>query len=914
MLSQFAGGLSGLFAGAGGLAFATPWILTALAALPVIYWLLRVTPPSPRRNLFSGKASRMLRDLIAREETPDRTPWWLLALRLLIAALIILGLARPVLNPGEALPGGGPLLIVIDNGWAAARDWPARQTLMGDIADRAERTDRDIYLLTTAPDPSGDPVAVSGRLRPAEARGMMEALVPHPWPTDRAAAARAVTEAALPPSGYAVWLSDGLAGEGDDTLMERLQRFGGLEMVLPDEGEAARLLRPPENEGEDLLVPILRASDGAGSAAVRVLAEDGRLIGREVVSFQPGERQGQARFTLPTELRNEAARIDVDGETTAGAVVLLDERWRRRPVGIAAAATQGETQPLLSDTHYVERALAPFSDIRFGTIEELILGGIAVLVLPDTGALSEEETALLQGWMNEGGVVLRFAGPLMAANPDQLLPVSLRMGDRTLSGALSWTEPMPLAPFPDTGPFADLEPPGDVRIERQVLAEPTLDLAGRTWARLTDGTPLVTGEARGEGWLVLFHVTAGPEWSNLPLSGLFVEMLRAVVGLSEGSAAVSEGRTLEPYRTLDGFGRLQAPPPTALPVASDDIVGPRHPPGFYGTEDARTAINLGAGIDAPAPLSGFPSGVALGGYEARGEVPLLPWLLAAAMALVAIDLVIALGLRGLLTPARRSAAAIALLAALAGLPVTDARAQGDEQFALQAATGLYLAYVETGVPEVDRTSEAGLETLSEVLRARTAVEADGAMAVDPETDELAFFPLIYWPVVAEQPDLSDEAIDRLNRYLATGGTILFDTRDRGGDAFGGGEGTRRLRTLIEGLDVPALTPVPPDHVLTKSFYLMQEFPGRYEGGEVWVENTSETINDGVSSVIIGGNDWAAAWARGESGLPLYPVVPGGERQREMAYRFGVNLVMYALTGNYKADQVHVPAILERLGQ
>ena len=83
---------------------------------------------------------------------------------------------------------------------------------------------------------------------------------------------------------------------------------------------------------------------------------------------------------------------------------------------------------------------------------------------------------------------------------------------------------------------------------------------------------------------------------------------------------------------------------------------------------------------------------------------------------------------------------------------------------------------------------------------------------------------------------------------------------------------------------------------------------------MWVERHEGDVNDGVSSIVIGGNDYAAAWALDDDGFPLYPLVPGGDRQREMAYRFGVNLAMYALAGNYKADQVHIPAILRRLGQ
>jgi hypothetical protein len=246
----------------------------------------------------------------------------------------------------------------------------------------------------------------------------------------------------------------------------------------------------------------------------------------------------------------------------------------------------------------------------------------------------------------------------------------------------------------------------------------------------------------------------------------------------------------------------------------------------------------------------------------------------------------------------------------------SARAQDDSRL-IAMANHVRLAYVETGQPDVDSVSQAGLEGLAQVLRDRTSVNAEGAVGINVESDELAFFPLLYWPVTPEQPALSDTAIARLNAFLRTGGTIFFDTRDQAVGGGGGalaGPGAEKLRELTRGLDIPPLTPVPPDHILTRAFYLMQDFPGRYAGGELWVETADATVNDGVSTIIIGANDWAGAWAVGPGGAPMLPVVPGGERQREMAYRFGVNLVMYALTGNYKSDQVHVPAILERLGQ
>jgi hypothetical protein len=314
----------------------------------------------------------------------------------------------------------------------------------------------------------------------------------------------------------------------------------------------------------------------------------------------------------------------------------------------------------------------------------------------------------------------------------------------------------------------------------------------------------------------------------------------------------------------------------------------------------------------------MPFGATESGFARSPEVDLKPWLLALVAALLVIDIMIALALRGLLgwRRAARLASAAALLIS-ASAAAQDPAVDDPDAYAIAATAETRLAYVKTGIPELDATSRAGLAGLAVVLNDRTAVETGAPIGVDVETDELAFFPLLYWPVAPDQPALSDRAAERINGFLRNGGTILFDTLDQGtsrsADSFDG-PGIRRLRDLARSLDIPPLMPVPPDHVLTKSFYLMQDFPGRWANGQVWVERSDEHVNDGVSSVIIGANDWASAWAVDNEGRAMFPVVPGGEHQREMARRFGVNLVMYALTGNYKSDQVHVPFILERLGQ
>jgi hypothetical protein len=262
---------------------------------------------------------------------------------------------------------------------------------------------------------------------------------------------------------------------------------------------------------------------------------------------------------------------------------------------------------------------------------------------------------------------------------------------------------------------------------------------------------------------------------------------------------------------------------------------------------------------------------------------------------------------------------------LAGLlvPPDPARAQAVDDFAMRSTLQTHFAYVLSGDAEIDRVSEAGLKGLGEVLKDRTSVEPGDPMGVDIERDDIVFFPMLYWPVRADAAVPSDAALAKMDAFMKNGGTIFFDLRDDGSgfEALSGAATapSEALRRMLAKLDIPPLEPVPAEHVLTKAFYLLQSFPGRYDGGQLWVERAdvqgAVTGNaDGVSSIVIGANDYAAAWAEDDMGRPLFAVVPGTNRQREMAYRAGINIVMYVLTGNYKADQVHVPALLERLGQ
>jgi hypothetical protein len=934
----------------GALGFVAPWLLLGLIALPILWLLLRAVPPAPIRRRFPGVA--LLLGLTEDETETDKTPWWLLLLRMLAVAAAIVAFAGPVLNPKDRASGTSPLLIVLDGTWADARDWPRRIDRAAALIEDAGRDGRTVAVVRLT-DVPGDIV-----FQTADAwAGRVVALAPQAWSPDMAP-----WVAKLPKDAFdTFWLSDGLDHKGRADLMTALDAKGAV-TVFESPRPVLALHPATFADGVVKLSASRLPTGGAVSIDVAARGPDPSGIDRElargVVAFPIGAARATADLPLPPELRNRITRFEIAGVRSAAAVSLTDDSLKRRKIALIGEGADAEGLQLLSQTHYLRQALAPTADLIDGTLTDVLLASPDVIVLADVAKLNETETAGLLEWLEKGGLLLRFAGPRLAASDisrvdeDPLMPVRLREGGRTVGGAMSWGEPKTLAPFPDGSPFQGLAVTDDVTVTAQVLAQPGPDLAARTIAALADGTPLVTRKDVGAGAVVLVHVTANAEWSTLPLSGLFVSMLERLAVSTQPAlpdAAELEGQVFVPDSLLDAYGEAKDAGDVAG-VAGEDLAAalitgpaPAVPPGLYAGDDRRVALNV-IGADTTLAAAAWPAGTVIEGLELVAEQSLKGWFIAGGLVLLMVDILAALWISGKLTSGLRRGAAVLAMAMMLG-QVDPAQAQTveetpadqveqagdplpDDELAFAATSAVILAHVLTGDAAVDQTAKAGMQGLGLRLWERTSVEPAEPIGVNIETDELLFFPFLYWPVTTSQNIPSAKAYGKLNAYLASGGMILFDTRDA--DVAGRGAQTpeaQALQRLAAGLDIPGIEPVPADHVLTRSFYLLKDFPGRFANGGAWVEAAPpdaeqvegmpfRNLNDGVSPVIIGGNDWAAAWAVDSQGVALFPVGRGfaGERQREMAYRFGINVVMYVLTGNYKSDQVHVPALLERLGQ
>ncbi|MEP4052184.1 MAG: DUF4159 domain-containing protein [Litorimonas sp.] len=875
-----------------GLTFLAPLVLLGLLTLPIVWWILRISPPKPRDQIFPPL--RILEGVQAEEETPAGTPLWLLIFRLLMVALVAFALAQPILKSTSAETQSRPTLL-IDQSVFSAPNWDALIDEAERLTRIAQRNNLEVSLIPSESEALG--------FRPArEALETLKSLQPVSYVSE--------FDAPVIESNSDIYvLTSGLSASRDTSFPNAATIFKPevQSVILPSE-----VRETPQGFDADWYRP---SSGTPSSHTIEALGTGGGVIASEELQFGPGADLATVSFNLPAQLRSRVARLRVSGVRSAASIKLLDDSFGRPLVGVLRANAD-TSSPLLTEPFYAKQALLPFADVFEGDQDTLLALKPSILVMPDS---QRNDDDAVKAFVEEGGILIRFAGARVAKTPDTLLPVALRVGDRAIGGALAWESPQKLAPFSNESPFAGLEIPEDVTVSKQVMAEPGIETDTRTWARLEDGSPIVTSAPLGQGRVILFHVTAGPEWSNLALSGLYVDMLQRLLPLAKGRAIEQTESTANWIidRELDPFGRLQSPPPGMPNLTTAEFeTAPASSSALPGTYRQGTRIRALSVVKDPAAVKdiSFSGGSTLRTYGETSDSSLMGKLLGVALFALALDALFALMASGRLSylkPVRGVAALV-----FAGLIFTpDVMAQDDTRL-LEAATGLHLAYIETGDVRRDELSRVAMEGLKEQLSGRTTIEPVGVHGVTADMAGLEMYPFLYWPIRRDSPSLSPEARLNINAYMASGGTIVFDTGDEGDRVLRAGDPHPGLKRVSEGLDIPRLTEVPSDHVLTKSFYLLQVFPGRWANGPVYVQaaQAGTSGRDGVSSVIIGSNDWAAGWAVTNLEGALVDLEKDLPRQREISIRFGVNIAMYALSGNYKSDQVHAAALVERLGE
>ena len=624
-----------------------PWMLLAVPAVMALWWVMKSIPQERLKQIFPG--IQLLAKVKREEPAPTRMPWWQYVPITLATAAVVGALAKPEWNPQAPLEGTGPVMLVVDNGWSAARNWKMRTIQMENLIARADRAGRSVIIVPTAAPTDGSPLTAIGPVSAADALRQVREMKPNPWPTQRQEALQALGAVKNDQKTSVIWLSDGLDDDKARALAEKLQTYGTLTVFEDEQAVAPRLIDQPAGLLDKLTVTVRRAqTSNADKFPLIVADQKGQPLGSSEAVFKSGESKAEVTFELPTHVANDITSVSIEGDNTAGARVLIDERFRRRPVGVI----QTGTDSLANESRYPVQALGPYVDLHQGTVDDLLKRKLAVIIMPDGASNSPGLNKKIEKWVNEeGGTLLRFAGRNLSQqeniDSDPLLPLKLRKGSRSLGGDASGSKEARIAPFAAKSPFAGITVPADVTIREEVLPQPGTDTDENTWARLDNGTPLVTAKKHGKGQIVLVHTSADPSWSNLAYSSAYIEMLRAVVTTSQGVADKLENGdiSLPAVKVMDGQGKLGAPGPSVRPLTTKDIddadVGPRHPPGFYGNQSLQQAHNLSVAVPELKPLGKMPEGTHRKIYEAVSkDTDLTGYMWGGAFAFLLVDMML----------------------------------------------------------------------------------------------------------------------------------------------------------------------------------------------------------------------------------------------------------------------------------
>lgn len=625
---------------------------------------------------------------------------------------------------------------------------------------------------------------------------------------------------------------------------------------------------------------------------------------------------------LDYNIGRKIAYAKIRDAKSAGAVFLLDSFERRAFVGVEKS-TEAE-QPLLSDNNYIKAAAKQFGDIHESDILTLAKSQLSAIIIGDRAGFSAQEKASLIKYINDGGMLVRYIGPqAISIHDDELLTAPFKTEARNIKDALN-VNPITIAPFERQSPFFGIVPPNNFNPNIiAVFDDDNSNVA--IWARLSDGTPFISARKSGKGEIISIHTSAAPYWSDIAYSGLQPSLLGRIISRANSPILPSQIRptNLPLYAKIqiDGFGNVKKEQSSGNTINQEKIIIP----GIYENSEARTIKQVYDGHSKFRENKFLALNFQPVENNKQATINLAPWLLILAFLMFLIDGFVSLnGNFGQLKmkfsailpkiisviqyPAKikkpkNSVAILAFIGLISLLLLPFSASLSNAQIAPKPNAnsvnyGVRLSYLRTGDAANDAISARGLEGLKIALNARTSVQASSIVALDASKDELALYPIIYWRINDRPIPQTPEAQQKLNQYMRNGGLLFIDTRGAG---LNQSQARQNTQIALRGLVVPPLEPIDANHVLAKSFYLLNGFPGRYSNAKLWAQNRaslSASANDGVSPIIIGDGDYAFAW--GEI-----------SNNHNSALNVGINVYMYALTGQYKADQVHIPAILKR---
>ena len=893
------------------ISFGNIFAFSGLITLPIIFLLIKYYPPKPKKRVYSSFF--LLKNIINRNTIKTNFPLWLLLFRLLICFLIILFFSDPYFKKDQQTENYENYIIISDNAWSKASNWQNYKNIVKEISLEAENNSKKIHLYLASNEDLFDPVIFRSQ------NEISEYLNKNP-PIAKQITRENINEILKMNNFFKTskvfFIYSNYDSSSKNAQLETLR-------LIEENNPATIIINPVEkitylkevainNEKVEIKIKRIGIYNNQ-DLTLEIYDKNEDILFKKKYYFNKNVDEFKLIESFPIETINQFFKITILNESHAGAHYYLDDYRKSLSIGIVAENDSFIEKPLLSPIYYLKKSLDKDHIINFAPIDKLIDNNKSIIFLPSDSKLEKSDIQKLKSWIQSGGTLIKFSDKKIVSQKNLYFDgVAYFQSLREIATDFSLQNNLSIKSFEKDSIFSNLKIPADLIFKKQLIIDgfaPDISIL----ASLEDQSPLITMKNLGVGKVILFHITSNNEWSNLPLSSLFRDIISRLLfipklqkyknseDLTLKSAINSFGKLAEPlknYTLRNNFGEIKIYPSS------------RNPAGIYENENFSIALNLSTNLNTETFLSNSTEKIIIKNNYQKNILKLNSLILSLIFIMFFIDMIISIIMKkNLLQKSMlKNLNLIAFACIIFVICIGQKKIYAEENY-----NGIYLAYVRSEDPLLNQIANSGLEKLKEYLIERTSISPKGVKEINLATDKLFYYPLIYWQISEIVPRLNNETIEKIKNYFETGGIILFDFINLSKSFYSESETQLEiLKSLFSDLGIDSLQQVNKDHTLTRSYYLLDNYPGRFDNKILLIDTENLDKKDGVSSAVVGLNHWIGAWAVDENNYPLYQAVPGGERQRELSFRFGINLIMYALTGNYKSDQIHNKSILKRL--
>ncbi len=892
------------------ISFSNYYALFGLALTPIIWIIIKSFPPIPKSYNFSSLY--LLEKIDYNSSKNNNTPLWLLIFRILFFILIVLFFSHPHVKNKDSLNTKEftKYVIVADIGWSMANDWDKFKKIVLQISKEAEKNNKKIIFFHSLLKSYKD---VKTFKSSTDINSYLKNLTPLPIKFNESTLKYLLENPSILNNSKLYLIS---SIYDFNNASKHIQNYN----FIKNNSDQHYFINPVETllvinklgiNQNNIICEISRIgkSNFDQNFYLKVNTINDEIIYNASHEINEDSKLKIVNLSFPIQLINQIKHIEIVGQNHAGAKYYFDDFSKKKNIAILSDNEFYKESPLLSPIYYLKKSLSSKHLLTISKIDSIIKQNYSTIIVPETMKIPKEFEYKLKNWLLNGGTLIRFAGQGLVGQKSNFLPVENSIGTiRSIDGQLTINKNLYISEFKKNSIFSGLEIPSDISITKQLVFNEISDKV-KILAKLNDGTPIVSMRNIGLGNIILFHIGASNSWSDLPISSLFPDMLNRVLLFSKHKGS-SNLEDLNLTKEIDGFGNLIQTKKIVNINKFDDIKNSQPslivPPGKYENDQISVVLNLSTNING-SDLEEASQYTYISDYSFTGEKDLSPMILKILLTMFILDTLITIMIKNNINIYQYFKKNNIIFLFLFPLIFLNLEAS--------TANETYLAYIKIKNKEINNISENGLNNLKSLLSTRTAISPKGVVGLDLKNDDIFSYPFIYWPLTKNLLQIEKAEIVKINNYINNGGIFFFDVIGFSRSNLNlKDKKFKAIRDFLSNIKVKNLSILPKGHTLTKSFYLLNKFPGKWDNRVLLIENSNLEYKDGVSSIILGFNDWARAWSLDKNSVPLYPVVPGGERQRELSYRFGINIAMYSLTGNYKSDQIHSKSILNRLSK